>query len=80
MWAIDFAPPASCDIPATIDPNACTTPGVTGCPDSDPSSRPLNAQIEAALYISDVRQPHEATEDMSAAWRNLQHFLDPTRW
>jgi thiamine kinase-like enzyme len=35
---------------------------------------------EIALYISDVRQAHDATEDMSAAWQNLQHFLDPTRW
>jgi len=35
---------------------------------------------EIAIYISDIRQPHEATEDMTEAWQNLQHFLDPTRW
>jgi spectinomycin phosphotransferase/16S rRNA (guanine(1405)-N(7))-methyltransferase len=35
---------------------------------------------ETAIYISDIRQPHEATEDMTEAWQNLEHFLDPTRW
>ena len=35
---------------------------------------------EIAIYISDFRRPHERTEDMSEAWRNLRHFLDPTRW
>ena len=35
---------------------------------------------EIAIYISDFRQPHEPTEDMSEAWENLQHYLDPTRW
>ena len=35
---------------------------------------------EIAIYISDFRRPHERTEDMSEAWQNLQHFLDPTRW
>lgn len=35
---------------------------------------------EIAIYISDIRLPHEATEDMSEAWQNLQHFLNPTCW
>ena len=35
---------------------------------------------EIAVYISDFRQPHERTEDMSETWQNLQHYLDPARW
>ncbi len=35
---------------------------------------------EIAIYVSEFRQPHERNEDMSEAWQNLQHFLDPTRW
>ncbi len=34
---------------------------------------------EIAIYVSEFRQPHERTDDMSEAWHNLQHFLDPTR-
>lgn len=32
---------------------------------------------EIAIYVSDFRQPHELTQDMSEAWNNLQHYLDP---
>ena len=35
---------------------------------------------EIAIYVSDLRRPHERTDDTSEAWKNLQHFLDPTRW
>lgn len=35
---------------------------------------------EIAIYVSDFRRPHERTDDTTEAWKNLQHFLDPTRW
>lgn len=30
---------------------------------------------EVATYVSDFRQPHAATEDMTESWQNLQYYL-----
>jgi spectinomycin phosphotransferase/16S rRNA (guanine(1405)-N(7))-methyltransferase len=35
---------------------------------------------EIAIYVSDFHRPHEASQDMSQAWINFQHYMDPNRW
>lgn len=35
---------------------------------------------EIAIYVSQFQRPHPHTTDTVEAWKNLQHFLDPTRW
>jgi aminoglycoside phosphotransferase (APT) family kinase protein len=38
------------------------------------------ALTEIGIYVSDLRRPHERTDDTTEAWENLQHYLDPTRY
>lgn len=35
---------------------------------------------DISLYIAEFRRPHAETDDTRAAWNNLRHSLDPTRW
>lgn len=35
---------------------------------------------EIAIYVTDFRRPHERTDDATEAWKNLRHFIDPSRW
>lgn len=35
---------------------------------------------EIAIYVTDLRRPHERTADVDESWTNLQQYLDPARW
>jgi spectinomycin phosphotransferase/16S rRNA (guanine(1405)-N(7))-methyltransferase len=35
---------------------------------------------EVAIYVTELRRPHERTADVDESWTNLQQYLDPTRW
>ncbi len=35
---------------------------------------------EIAIYIARFREPHGDDADTAECWKNLQLFLDPTRW
>ena len=35
---------------------------------------------DVALYVNDLRAPHDRTDDTTAAWSSLQYCLSPDRW
>ena len=35
---------------------------------------------DIGLYVTQLRAPHERSEDTTEAWNGLQNYLNPTRW